>query len=55
MMHSPSQVNDSIPDTVVYGDLLVKGFGNSFFSKQRYHSLSRYLVRMGYCSVDRDM
>ena len=48
-------MNETLPDNVVYGDVLVKGFGYNAISRMRYHSLSRYLVRMGYCSVDRDM
>ena len=51
----PNQVNDAIPNNVVYGDLLMKGFGGNALSRAHYHSLSRYLVRMGICSVDRDM
>ena len=53
-MSSPSDLNTSLPDSVVYGDVLVKGIGKNSFMQSHHHSLAQYLVRMGYCSVDRD-
>lgn len=55
MRCSPSDVNSTLPDSVVYGDVLMKGFGKNAKTHLEYCSIAQYLVRMGYCSVDRDI
>lgn len=39
----------------MYGDVLMKGFGKNALARGEYRSVAQYLVRMGYCSVDRDI
>lgn len=39
----------------MYGDVLMKGFGKNALTRGEYRSVAQYLVRMGYCSVDRDI
>lgn len=48
-------MNSALPDSVVYGDVLMKGFGKNALTRGEYRSVAQYLVRMGYCSVDRDI
>jgi len=48
-------VNASLPDGVVYGEVCVKGFGSNVLSREVYHNVGQYLVRMGFCSINRDM
>lgn len=48
-------MNASLPDGVVYGEVCVKGFGSNVLSREVYHNVGQYLVRMGFCSINRDM
>ena len=52
---SPSDVNSTLTDSILYGDLKIKGFGSNMFMRSIGHSLPQYLVRMGYCTIDRDV
>lgn len=55
MKRSPSDVNASLPNGVVYGEVCVKGIGSNVLSRAMYHNVGQYLVRMGFCSINRDM
>ena len=53
--YSAQHINPELPITPFYGDLFLKDFSGRFGIKGSYYSLSRELVRMGVCSIDRDM
>lgn len=55
MTYSAQHINPELPITPFYGDLFLKDFSGRFGIKGSYYSLSRELVRMGVCSIDRDM
>lgn len=55
MTCSSSDLNKSLPDVPLYGDVLVRGVGRNEVSRSFYRSLSKYCVQMGLCSIDRDV
>ncbi|CBK20054.2 uncharacterized protein [Blastocystis hominis] len=55
VFYSAQHINPELPITPFYGDLFLKDFSGRFGIKGSYYSLSRELVRMGVCSIDRDM